>query len=89
MKSILEDLFDGKINVTEWLPIRKRKSHPDMDSFVKALTSEQQKQYEENLDSLMEQWALNNQDCFMIGFKIAVRMILESVCEINNKNSSD
>lgn len=84
MKSILEALF-MELNIMESLPIRICKTKPDIESFIKALTPEQQKQYETISDAYMEQWALDNQDCFVIGFKLAVRMVLESMLESDKK----
>ncbi len=56
-----------------------------MEAFIQSLTSEQQKQYEELSDAFMEQWGLDNQDCFMIGFKIAVRIFLEAIIDLSEK----
>lgn len=81
MKSILEALFMGEINVTESFAKRKREPILDSDSFIKALTPDQQRKYEEIFDDLMAQWTLDNQECFVLGFKMAVRMLLEVLAD--------
>ncbi len=81
MKSILAALFMGEINVAESYAKRKREPLPDSESFFKALSPEQQKKYEEIFDDLMVQWTQDNQECFVLGFKMAVRMLLEVLAD--------
>lgn len=81
MKSILEQMFMGEINVTESLAKEERKPIPGSNSFIKALTPEQQQKYEEIFDDLMIQWTLDNQECFVLGFKMAARMLLEVLAD--------
>ena len=79
MKSILEDLFAGNINVMENLPVKERNAVSGEDAFINSLSSEQKQTYEEILASYMDRCALENQDCFMIGFKMAVHILMESL----------
>lgn len=86
MQSILEDLFMGKIYVMESLPYRERSPVPGEDDLIKSLSAEQQKIYEGILNSVMDRDSLVYQDCFAIGFKMAVRMILEATGDTSPKN---
>ena len=61
----------------------KQKPISDKEAFIKTLSPEQQELYEQILDSFIEQWAVENQACFINGFKMAVRMILECMSETN------
>ncbi len=79
MNSILEDLFLGRIDIMETLTVKKQSSTSDKESFIKTLTTEQQEQYEKIENAFMERCALEYQECFISGFKTAVRMILESL----------
>jgi hypothetical protein len=86
MKNILEDLFAGNINVMENLPVKERNAVSGEDAFINSLSSEQKQTYEEILASYMDRCALENQDCFMVGFKMAVNLILECLSGIEDKN---
>ncbi len=79
MNSILDELFMGRIDILENLPFRKQEPVPDEAAFIKTLTTEQQQLYEEIQDSFMERCALEYKDCFVTGFKMAIRIILESL----------
>lgn len=81
MKSILEALFMGDIDVVEVLAERERIPISGSESFIKTLSLEQQGKYEDIFNDFMKQWTLDNQASFVIGFKMAVRMILESIGE--------
>lgn len=81
MNSILEDLFMGRIDIMESLYTGKQKPIPDREAFIKTLSPEQQELYEKILDAFMEQWAVDNQTCFINGFKMAARIILECLSE--------
>lgn len=88
MKSVLEDLFMGQINVMESLPVRKRKRVPNEDSFIKSLSVEQQEIYLKIVDSILDQCGEQIKDSFMIGFKMAVKMILEAIANTPEKPQS-
>lgn len=79
MKNILGDLYAGHINVMENLPVKERNSISGEDTFINSLSSEQKQTYEEILASHMDQCALENQDCFIAGFKMAVQILMESL----------
>ena len=83
MKSLLEDLFMGRIDIAESLPMRKRASILEEKLFIKTLTAEQQDKYEEIVNGYLDQQALEIQDSFITGFKTAVRFILESLTDTN------
>lgn len=89
MNNILEDLFSGQINVAESLPVRKRKEISGEELFTKSLTPEQQKTYQEILDSILQQWGLQVKDGFIAGFKMAIRMILESIRDTSEEVESE
>lgn len=79
MNSILEDLFKGDLNLTDPPPAKKKAPAPDEAPFINSLTADQQKTYEQIQSAYMERCALENQRCFVSGFKLAVRLILESL----------
>ena len=81
MKSILEALFMGDIDVVELLAERERIPISGSEAFIKTLSPEQQGKYEDIFNDFMKQWTLDNQASFVIGFKMAVRMILEAIAE--------
>lgn len=82
MKSILEDLFLGKINVMESLPFKAQDPVPGEDSFISSLSPGQKQTLEEILGSLADRSAWESQKCFLFGFKMAVRMIFEPISDI-------
>lgn len=84
MKSILEDLFMGRIDVMESLPVRKRQSVPDENTFIESLSVEQQEIYLKIVDSILDQCIEQMQDCFNIGFKMGVRIFLEALTDTSN-----
>ena len=71
----------GKIDIMEMLNVKKQSSTSDKESFIKTLTPEQQELYEKIENTFMERCALEYQECFITGFKTAVRMILESLSD--------
>ena len=83
MKSILEDLFMGKIDIIETLSMHKRKPIPEGEIFTKTLSPEQQEMYERVINSFLDRWALDNQESFVMGFRMAVKMIVESLEDSN------
>ena len=85
MNHILEDLYSGEINVAESLPVRKRKEISGEELFIKSLTPEQQETYEAILDSILQQWGFQVKDGFVAGYKMAIRMILESVTDTSEE----
>lgn len=88
MESILDDLFMGKIDIIQNLPFRKLDLSPDKDedetAFISTLTAEQRQIYEKIQNAFMDRCALEYKDCFITGFKMAVRLILESLSETDN-----
>lgn len=89
MNSILEKLFMGEFDAMEFLPVRNEIPSPDIDAFAKYLTPERQEQFKESMDRLMKQWLLSNQDCFIIGFKTAIRVILESITDTPRQTQNE
>lgn len=88
MESILEDLFMGEINIMESLPVRKKKRVSGEDAFIESLSLEQQEIYLKIVDSILDQCGEQIKDSFMIGFKMAVRMILEAITDTPEKPQS-
>lgn len=84
MKSILEDLFDGKISPsTNLKPIletynklieKERKSNEDLTS---SLSCEQLKLFDDIMDNLMEQAPRAHAEYFVNGFKLGMLITLE------------
>ena len=87
MNSILEDLFKGEIDIMETLPFRKQEPSPDEMLFFNSLTAEQQKLYEQIQNRFLDRCSLENQDCFVAGFKIGVRIILESLTNTDGEKA--
>jgi len=85
MKSVLEDLFMGKIDVMESLASKTRPPVPGENAFYDSLSPEYQEVYERVLDSFIQRGALENQGCFIAGFKLAIRLILESTMDTPEK----
>ncbi len=79
MNSILDDLFKGNINIMEILSFRPSAPTPDRAEFMKTLTTEQQEVYDEIRDAIMVECAQENRDCFVIGFSMAVKMMIEAL----------
>lgn len=79
MNSTLENLFKGNLNLAGSPPAKKNPPAPDEAPFVNSLTAEQRKTYEQIQTAIMERCALENQRCFVSGFKLAVRLILEAL----------
>lgn len=88
MKSILEDLFLGKINVMESLPFREKEIHVSNEAlFIKTLTPEQKEQYENIQNIFRNNCTLENQDCFITGFKMGAQMMLECLSDSTEEPS--
>ncbi len=79
MNNTLENLFKGNLNLAESPLAKKNPPAPDEAPFINSLTADQQKTYEQIQSAYMERCALENQRCFVSGFKLAVRLILESL----------
>ncbi len=87
MNSILADLFKGEIDIMETLPFRKKGPDPDEMRFFNTLTPEQQEIYEQIQNMILDRCALENQDCFVAGFKMGVRIILESLTNTEDEEA--
>lgn len=77
MNSILENLFKGKTDIPEPLTFKKRAHSPDEKLFIDTLSTEQQEIYEQMCKLNIKRRSLENQDCFVAGFRMAVNTILE------------
>ena len=69
----------GKVNATDFLIEKNGELVSGSEPFARTLSPEQRETYEKIFDDFMEQWTQDNLQCFVIGFKTAVRMILESI----------
>ena len=88
MSSILEGLFTGNLSIMENLTFRKLHLSSDEEKdeieFISTLTEEQRQLYEKIQNSFMNRCSIGCGDCFTIGFKMAVRIILESLSDTDN-----
>ena len=90
MKSLLKDLFMGRIDVMGSMPFKGKNNVASEVLFIKTLTSEQKEQYEELLNGLRTECRLEYEYSFVTGFKMGLRLLLECLSDtMEDEDSSD